>query len=88
MAEVKVEVHTEKLEVKSKVVEEKGEGGVVVDRHIITEAKIEYEGPPGKLDDVLHTLRAGHAVDVTFSSPQLSLGLEAEETREPAEVGT
>lgn len=90
MAEVKVEVQTEKLEVKSKVVEEKGEGGVVVDRHIITEVKVEYEGPPGQLDDILYTLRGGHQVDVTFSSPQLSLPLKEskESKKEPAGVAS
>jgi len=88
MAEVNVKVQTEKMEVKSKIVEEKGEGGVVVDRHIITEVKVEYEGTPGKLDDILYTLRSGHDVDVTFSSPQLSLGLDESERKkkEPAEV--
>ena len=85
MAEVEMKVQTEKMETKSKVVEEKGEGGVVVDRHIMTEVKIEYEGPPGQLDDVLYTLRAGHAVNVSFSSPQQALPL-IEEEKEPAAV--
>lgn len=83
MAEVNVKVQTTKLELKSKIVEEKGEGGMVVDRDIVTEVKVEYVGIPGKLDDVLHTLRAGHAVDVTFSSPQLSLGMETKEEKVP-----
>ena len=83
MAEVSVKVQTNKLDTKSKIVEEKGEGGVVVDRDIVTSVTIEYVGAPGKLDDVLYTLRAGHAVDVTFSSPQLSLGI-SEESKEPA----
>jgi len=82
---VEAKVQTEKLEAKVKVEEEKGEGGIVVDRHLITEVKLVYEGTPAKLDDVLYTLRAGHAVDVTFSSPQQALDLP-EDTREPASV--
>lgn len=85
MAKLEVKVKTNKLETKSKIVEEKGEGGVVVDRDIITEVKIEYVGVPGKLDDVMHTLRADHEVNVTFSSPQQSLDLP-EESKEPATV--
>jgi len=81
-AEVKVKVQTTKLEVKGKIVEDK-EKGEVIDRDIITSVTLEYTGTPGKLDNVLHTLRAGHAVDVTFSSPQLSLDLP-EESKEPA----
>lgn len=86
MAEVKAKVQTQKIETKSKIVEEKGEGGMVVDRDIVTEVKIEYVGVPGKLDDVMHTLRAGHQVDVTFTSPQQSLGLE--ENKEIKESAT
>lgn len=86
MAEVNVKVQTNKLETKTKIVEEKGEGGVVVDRDIVTSVTIEYIDVPGKLDNVLHTLRAGHAVDVTFSSPQQTLDFP-EETKEPATVG-
>jgi hypothetical protein len=81
MAEVKVKVQTNKLDTKTKIVEEKGEGGVVVDRDIVTSVTIEYVGVPGKLDDVLHTLRAGHAVE-TFSSPQQALGLPIESKEE------
>jgi len=58
----------------------------VIDRDIVTSVTLEYNGTPGKLDDVLHTLRAGHAVDVTFSSPQLSLGIEGQEAKEEALV--
>ena len=85
MAKLEVKVKTNKVETKSKIVEEKGEGGVVVDRDIVTEVKVEYVGVPGKLDDVMYTLRAGHEVNVTFSSPQQTLDL-AEEAKEPAAV--
>lgn len=90
MAEVKAKVQTNKIETKSKIVETKGEGGEVVDRDIITSVTIEYVGVPGKMDDVLHTLRAGHRVDVTFTSPQQKLDLkeskkEVKET-DPASV--
>jgi len=82
MAKVEVKVQTTKLEVKGKIVEDK-EKGEVIDRDIVTSVTLEYIGVPGKLDDVLHTLRAGHAVDVTFSSPQLSLGMETKEEKVP-----
>lgn len=85
MAKLEVKVKTNKMELKSKIVEEKGEGGVVVDRDIVTEVKVEYIGVPGKLDGVLHTLRAGHEVNVTFGSPQLTLD-EVREEKEPAAV--
>jgi len=78
MAKVEAKVQIEKMEAKVKLVEEKQEGEVI-DRHLITEVKVEYEGTPAELDKVLYNLRAGHAVDVTFSSPQLSLGIEEEE---------
>ena len=84
MAEVKTTVHVDKLEAKVKMVEEK-QDGEVIDRHLITEVKIEYEGTPAKLDDVLYTLRAGHTVDVTFASPQYSLPTPEPE-KEPAVV--
>jgi hypothetical protein len=74
MSEVEVKVQIDRLEAKVKIVDEKDDGGVVVDRHLITEIKLEYEGTPAKLEELLYTLRAGHAVDVTFASPQLSLG--------------
>jgi len=83
MAKVEVKVKTNKLETKTKIVEEKADGEVI-DRDIVTSVTIEYVGVPGKMDDVLHTLRAGHEVDVTFSSPQQKLPLE--ETKEPAAV--
>jgi hypothetical protein len=85
MSEVAAKVQIDKMEAKVKIVEEKEEGAVV-DRHLITEVKLEYEGTPALLDKVLYTLRAGHTVDVTFGSPQLSLGLD-EETKEPATAG-
>jgi len=85
MAKLEVKVKTNKVETKSKIVETKGEGGAVIDRDIVTEVKVEYIGVPGKLDDVMHTLRAGHEVNVAFSSPQQSLDL-GEEAKEPASV--
>lgn len=86
MGQLNVKVKIDTLEAKVKIVEEKAEGAVI-DRHLITEVKIQYEGTPAKLDDILYTLRGGHAVDVTFSSPQQSLGL-GEETKEPAGART
>lgn len=83
MAEVKVKVQIEKLEAKVKIVEEK-EKGEVIDRDLVTTVTLEYSGTPARLDDVLHTLRAGHTVDVTFSSPQLSFGIEGKEEKVPA----
>jgi len=83
MAKVEVKVQTEKLEVKSKIVEETKKGEVI-DRDIVTSVTIEFVGPPGKMDDVMYTLRAGHHVDVTFTSPQQKLPLE--EAKEPATV--
>jgi hypothetical protein len=86
MSEVRAKLRIDKMEAKVKIVEEKAEGAVV-DRHLITEVKFEYEGTPAKLDEILYTLRGGHAVDVSFSSPQQSLGL-GEEAKEPAGVGS
>ena len=84
MPKVEAKVQIEKMEAKVKLVEEKQEGEVI-DRHLITEVKIEYEGTSAELDKVLYTLRAGHAVDVTFASPQQALDLP-EEAKEPAGV--
>ena len=72
MSEVVAKVQIDKLEAKVKIVEEK-EKGEVIDRQLVTSVTLEYQGTPAKLDDILYTLRAGHAVDVTFASPQLSL---------------
>ena len=70
MAEIKTTVTIDKLEAKVKITEDK-EDGVVSDRHLVTEAKIQFEGTPYQLEKVLWALRDGHTVDVTFSSPQL-----------------
>lgn len=86
MSEVVAKVQIDKMEAKVKIVEEKAEGAVI-DRHLITEVKFEYEGTPAKLDEILYTLRGGHAVDVRFGSPQQSLGL-GEEAKEPAGART
>jgi len=86
MAKVEAKVQTTKLEARVKLVEERVEGEVV-DRHLMTEVKIEYEGTPARLDKVLYALKAGHDVDVTFGSPQYSLD-EPEEAKEPATVGS
>jgi putative NADH-flavin reductase len=86
MPKVEAKVQTTKLEAKVKIVEEK-EKGEVIDRELVTTVTLEYDGTPAKLDDVLYTLRAGHAVDVTFSSPQMSLDLP-QKSKEPAEVAT
>ena len=78
MPEIKVELPIEKLSAKVKMVEIKEEGEVV-ERKLITEATIQYEGTPAKLDKILWLLQAGRDVDVTFSSKQLSLGIEEKE---------
>jgi len=83
MANIEAKVIISKMEAKVKLAEEKAEGSVVA-RHLMTEVKIEYAGTPAKLDKVLYTLQAGHAVDVTFGSPQYSLD-ESQEAEEPAE---
>ena len=85
--EVNVKVQTTKLEAKVKVVEEK-EKGEVIDRELVTTVTLEYDGTPARLEEVLYTLRAGHAVDVTFSSPQLSLGMESEARVERVIIGS
>lgn len=86
MAEINTKVTIEKLEIKSRIVEEKLEGEVV-DRHIMTEVKVEYEGTPGLLDKVLYALRSGHQIDVTFATPQFGLDESPEEKKEPVKVG-
>jgi len=73
MSEIRETVSIDKIEAKVKIVEEKEENEVV-DRHLITEVKIQYEGTPAVLDKVLYTLQAGHSINVTFTSPQLDLG--------------
>jgi len=85
MAEINTTVRIEKLETKSKIVEEKLEGDVV-DRHIMTEVKVEYEGTPGQLDKVLYALRGGHQVDVTFATPQFGLDEVPAEEKERVPV--
>ena len=85
MAEIKAKVAVDKLEAKVKLVEEK-EDGMVTDRHLITQATIQYEGTPAKLEKVLWALQAGHTVDVVFSTPQLGLDIPEEE-KEPALAG-
>lgn len=74
MGDTRATVSTSKLEAKVKMVEET-EKGEVVDRHLMTTVTIEYEGTPARLDTVLHALRAGHDVEVTFGSAQLSLDM-------------
>lgn len=81
MSENKAEVTVESLEAKVKIVEEK-EDGVVVDRHLVTEVKLQYEGTPALLEEILYTLKAGHTVKARFSAAQLPLAT----VKEPAEV--
>jgi len=83
VGEIKAKVTVDKLEAKVKLVEEKEEG-VVVDRQLVTEAKIQYEGTPATLDRILYALKAGHQVDVTFTTPQQELDLDE---REPVHAG-
>ena len=80
MAEINTTVQIEKLEAKVKLVEEKEEG-IVIDRHLITEVKVEFEGTPAQLDKVLYALKSGHRVDATFFTAQL--GLEETPAKEP-----
>lgn len=85
MADTRATVSTSKLEAKVKMVEEKVEGEVV-DRHLMTSVTIEYEGTPARLETVLYALRAGHDVEVTFGSAQLSLDMP-DQAEELAAVG-
>lgn len=73
MSQIKETVSIDKIEARVKIIEEKEENEVV-DRHLVTEVKIQYEGTPAQLDKVLYAMQAGHSIDVTFTSPQLSLG--------------
>jgi len=85
MPEIKTKVVIDKLKAAVKIVEER-EGGEVVDHHLVTKVTIQYEGTPAKLEKVLWALRSGHTVDVTFSTPQLGLGMpdkESDEEKEP-----
>lgn len=45
MPEIRADFRIDKLEAKVKLVEEK-EDGMVVERHLITEVKVQYEGTP------------------------------------------
>ena len=85
MSKVEANVQIEKLEAKVKLVEEKQEGEVI-DRHLITEVKVEYEGTPAQLDKVLYALKSGHRVDVTFATPQFGLDEITVEVKEAAAV--
>lgn len=88
MSQIKIEITgIEKLECKSKIVEEK-EDGMVVDRELITEVKFQAEFGPEKMRDVMWALRSGKSVSVIFSCPQLELGLDvtAKEAKVAAEV--
>lgn len=85
MSEIKAKVIVDKLQATVKMVEEK-EDGMVVARTLVTQATIQYEGTPAKLERVLWALQAGHTVDVTFTTPQLGLDLPEEE-KEPALAG-
>lgn len=81
MAEINTTFQIEKLEAKVKIVEEKQEGEVI-DRHIITEVKVEYEGTPAQLDKVLYAMKGGHRVNMTLATPQFGL----DETTEQKEA--
>lgn len=83
MGQINTTFQIEKLEAKVKIVEEKEEGQVI-DRHIITEVKVEYEGTPAQLDKVLYALKAGHRVDVTLATPQLGLDEKPNKEKVPA----
>lgn len=85
MAEINTTVQIEKLEAKVKIVEEKQEGEVI-DRHIMTEVKVEYEGTPAELDKVLYALKAGHRVNMTLATPQF--GLDEKPSQEKVTAAT
>lgn len=88
MSMIEVKVVIDKLEAKVKLVEEK-EDGMVVDRHLVTTATIQYEGTPAKLDKVLWALKSGKSVDVTFFSPQTTMDFQSEKEKpEPAMAGS
>jgi hypothetical protein len=76
MPEIKVKTPgIDKLELKAKVMEEK-ENGQVVDRHVVTSVKFEYEGTPLLMNQVLMAIASEHEVNVTFSSPQSIMSIE------------
>jgi len=81
-----VKLPVDKLSAKVKMIEIKEEGAVV-ERRLITEATIQYEGTPAKLDYILWLLQGGQSVEVTFSSPQFSMEIKEAreiESKEPA----
>ena len=82
MAQIEKTFQVEKLEAKVKIIEEKEEGQVI-DRHIMTEVKVEYEGTPAELDKVLYALKGGHLVNMTLATPQLGLDESEVEKKEP-----
>lgn len=47
-------------------------------KKLVTEVKFIYEGAPGRFDDVLAAVTTDTPVDVTFMSPQYSLGLSVD----------
>ena len=85
MPEIKAKVNIDKLEAKVKLVEEK-EDNMVVDRQLVTEAKIQYGGTPAKLEEILWALKAGHTITATFTCPQIGMDMPEEE-QEPALAG-
>ena len=84
--EINVKVTLENLKATVKMTEEKDKNGDVVDRRLVTQATIEYEGTPAKLDKVLWALQAGQNVEVTFTCPQSAFDILAQ-GKEPALAG-
>lgn len=77
MPENKVTVKSiNNLSVKGKIIEEPdpNDSNKKI-KKLVSEVKFVYEGAPGRFDDVLAAITTDAPVDVTFMSPQYSLGL-------------
>lgn len=73
MAEIKKVIkNIDRVEAGVKLVEEK-EDGEVVDRILVTVVKLQFNGTPAIIDDILWALKAGQPISVAFFSSQLKL---------------
>jgi hypothetical protein len=72
MADTKVRVEIQKLQVKGKIVDVPVEGGDKgeTERVLVTQVTFEYDGAPGAFDSILRAMVNGHIVDAVFASPQ------------------
>ena len=75
MPEERVEIkNIEKIDTKTKVVEEKQPEGEP-ERRIMTTVTLQFEGTSAALDPVLRAIAAGHRVSAELFTPQWSLPL-------------